>query len=183
MQSQNNNLIRTKILEQLKAFANTDQKPKLDQLLTNQVYDFINQNQYRKIGIFSNLFYEFDTSSLIKKLLANQYQVFLPRIEQNDEMNFYQIQDFNFLYDQKFKIKQPIADIKSLNNDLDLFIVPSVSINNKNIRLGHGGGYYDRFFAKLKSKNYKISIAYDFMLNDEFDIDQFDTKIDRIFLI
>jgi len=68
-------------------------------------------------------------------------------------MNFYTVSilsDLEYL-DAKFHILEPnknctILDIK--NTQIDLFIIPAVSIDQNNNRIGMGAGFYDRYFKK-----------------------------------
>ncbi|WP_027121884.1 5-formyltetrahydrofolate cyclo-ligase [[Mycoplasma] imitans] len=179
---QNKQIVRKQLIELAKQFANTPNKQLIDKQLTNLVYQFIKRQNFKKIGLFSSLFYEYKTTDLINLLLDDGYQIYLPRVD-NDLMDFYLIDNLNFDFDTKFQIKQPLANPNNLNNNLDLFIIPIVGYNSNKIRLGHGKGYYDRFFNNLKYSNYKIAIAYDFMLNDQFEIYDHDLQIDQIFCI
>lgn len=40
--------------------------------------------------------------------------------------------------------------------DLDLVIVPSLAIDDRGIRLGYGGGYYDRYIKEIRETNTSI---------------------------
>ncbi|WVH36284.1 5-formyltetrahydrofolate cyclo-ligase [Mycoplasmoides gallisepticum] len=179
---QSKQIVRKQLIELAKQFASTSKKQVIDQQLTKLVYQFIKTKDYQKIGVFSSLFYEYDTSELINLLLEEEYQIYLPRVD-NNEMNFYKIKQLDFSFDLKYQIKQPLVNEQLLNNHLDLFIVPLVGYNSNQLRLGHGKGYYDRFFNNLKYSNYKISVAYDFMLNNQFQAQDHDVKIDKIFCV
>ncbi|MDC4182764.1 5-formyltetrahydrofolate cyclo-ligase [Mycoplasma bradburyae] len=183
MSKNKNQLIRKELIDQAIAFAKTNDKKIIDESLTKIVFEYIKSNNFKKIGLYSSLIYEFDTTQLIQKLIDDNYQVFLPRVNDDNTIDFYQIESLDFSFDLKYKIKQPINSINKLDNNLDLFIIPLVGYNSRKIRLGHGKGCYDRFFNNLKYKGYKVCVAYDFMLNDQFDTHQYDVKIDYIFNI
>lgn len=71
---------------------------------------------------------------------------------------------------------------------LDLIIVPGVAFDKNNGRLGHGKGYYDRFFDKVKefsSLNDKkipklIAIAFNEQIIDEVPMSGSDHKVDFV---
>ena len=48
-------------------------------------------------------------------------------------------------------------------------------------RIGFGKGFYDRFLSYEKYKNsHKISLAYDFQIDNNFSGEKFDIKIDKL---
>lgn len=62
----------------------------------------------------------------------------------------------------------------------DLIIVPALGYDRQGHRLGHGGGFYDRYFAKMQNANrnpqIKIGVCFDCQLlahvpTEEFDVD------------
>eukprot|EP01084_Bolivina_argentea_P134806 237666_1 len=89
----------------------------------------------------------------------------------NNRMNMFHTFSFDEIYDDKrfTKSKWGIYEPKPTYNDntdakqllfrdnamdtldLDLMIIPGVAFNDNNHRLGHGKGFYDRFFTKYKS--------------------------------
>ena len=59
--------------------------------------------------------------------------------------------------DGAFGIPEPRGDLPAFApQELDLIIVPSLAIDNRGIRLGYGGGYYDRYLEKIRGSNIAI---------------------------
>ena len=50
--------------------------------------------------------------------------------------------------------------------NIELVVVPGVAFDRRNFRLGRGGGYYDRFLAKIPSHTPTIGLAFDFQMID-----------------
>jgi len=62
--------------------------------------------------------------------------------------------------------------------EADLFIVPAVALGRDGKRLGHGGGYYDRYLAS--SAAFKAGICFDALLFDRLPFDEYDIPVDMI---
>ena len=82
-----------------------------------------------------------------------------------------------FKIDNSFGIKEPVGEI--YNGDIDLIIVPGVVFDREGNRIGYGRGYYDRFL-KLYPRARKISLAYEFQIIDNLEVEEHDEKIDEI---
>jgi len=63
--------------------------------------------------------------------------------------------------------------------DIDLIIVPCVGFDEKRNRLGHGGGYYDRYMEK-SSKASLICIAFEAQKLDNVVVDSHDMKMSHV---
>ena len=61
-------------------------------------------------------------------------------------------------------------------------IVPLVGFDNNKFRLGYGGGFYDRYIAKLSNfkKVLSIGFAFSFQKIKKIPVNKFDQKLDFI---
>lgn len=80
---------------------------------------------------------------------------------------------------QHFGIYQPKAGkVKEVPlKDIDLVVVPGVAFDKKNVRLGRGHGYYDKFLSCLPSATKTIGLAFDFQLIEELPHDSHDIPV------
>lgn len=66
-------------------------------------------------------------------------------------MELRQITDLRQLSPGTFGIPEPPADAPVLPADaIDFAVLPCVTCNHLGQRLGHGGGYYDRFLSQYR---------------------------------
>ncbi len=119
-----------------------------------------------RVALFNSLPSEIDTAPLIEACFAHGKSVFLPVTLPGRGMEMrrvYSLDDSRALPQvPPFGIREPrnahngegretlrVADEPS---DV-LVVVPGVAFDGKGGRLGHGGGYYDRFLARLLQPN------------------------------
>ena len=150
----------------------------------------INQNKFLKffennklnnkiIGGYYPYNYEMDILKILKVLEKKKYKISLPKIRKKNQMNF-----FEWSYDEplsisKYGIPEPIS--KKIIYP-DVLMVPLVAFDDELNRLGYGGGYYDRYLAKLfkKKKIIKIGIAYSFQKLQKIPTNKYDIRLDYI---
>ena len=105
---------------------------------------------------------ETDTLRLIDQAYADGKTVCFPRTAgrgENAHMDAIKLTKNEYLKmmeapDGAFGIPEPPAYLPAAApEDLDLIIVPSLAIDKNGIRLGYGGGYYDRYIENVRSKN------------------------------
>jgi len=86
------------------------------------------------------------------------------------------------LESQHFGIYQPKRDrVKEVPlEDIDLVVVPGIAFDKKNIRLGRGHGYYDRFLSGLPNTTKAIGLAFDFQVLEDLPRDPHDVPVWKI---
>lgn len=109
---------------------------------------------------------EADTHLIISRLLEAGKRVYLPRVEGN-EMVAVPYKAGDALIKNKYGIEEPQG--QSYNGAIDVCITPLLAVNGRGFRLGYGGGYYDRFFAKHPDI-FKAGIGYFLQIcNEDFE--------------
>ena len=146
----------------------------------NIIKDFIFNNSAKPvIGGYVPVNYEIDCLNILKKLENEKIKISLPVIKNNNEMEFYRY-SFKFpMKINKYGIPEPFKTKIQLPN---ILFVPLVAFDDKLYRIGYGGGYYDRYLAKLeKKKPFKsIGFAFPFQKVNEIPINNFDKKLDLV---
>jgi 5-formyltetrahydrofolate cyclo-ligase len=146
----------------------------------NKVFNLIKKNFLLKdIGGYFPVNYEADDLDILKEFNKKNYQISLPVIKKNFEMDFYKWSFNNPLKINKYGIPEP-EKIKLTYPDV--ILVPLIAFDKKLNRLGYGGGYYDRLIQKLseKKKILKIGLALSFQKINNVPINKYDKKLDYI---
>ena len=151
------------------------------QINFNQIIKLIKEEKITKknIGGYYPINYEADDLELLKKFEKNRFNISLPVIKKNFQMNFYNWSFSDPLRINKYGIPEP--DAKNLVYP-DILLIPLVAFDKNLNRLGYGGGYYDRLIAKLlkKKKIIKIGLALSIQKIDKVPINVYDQKLDYI---
>ncbi len=64
--------------------------------------------------------------------------------------------------------------------EIDLLIVPGVAFDLSGNRLGYGGGYYDRFFERLRPAVPLVALAFELQIVDRVPVEPWDRRMDWI---
>ena len=90
--------------------------------------------------------HEIATSMIIFAALANHKSVALPRCGENGVMSFYRISGTHELVPGRYGIPEPSAFCEeAAPGERTLCVCPCLCCDMQGVRLGFGGGYYDRF--------------------------------------
>ncbi|XP_038211261.1 5-formyltetrahydrofolate cyclo-ligase [Zerene cesonia] len=159
---------------------------------SNIVYNKIINHPYYKssnrIAIFMSTDEEVNTAPIIAHIQSRGASAFVPqyaggvmkmlKVESGDPEN---------MPLTKHGIQQHSKDQKredGLDSGLDLIIAPGVAFSLDGGRVGHGGGYYDRYLAKIRADQEKppkvIAIAFNCQIVDKVPMNDLDQKIDGV---
>lgn len=93
---------------------------------------------------------EVDTLAIMDSLLYQNKNIYLPRVNNLNEIDFLQVKEFTDLEEGYMGISEPTVTCPRIDpNDLDVLIVPAVAMDRQGNRLGFGKGFYDRFLKRF----------------------------------
>ena len=141
----------------------------------------ISRREYKeaeKIFIYYSVNKEIDTRKLIRHALKSGKTVALPKITGKGTMDAVVIKGEDELKADKYGIPAPISEKALRPDEIDLVIVPGAAFTKDGLRLGKGGGYYDRFLSGCSA--FKIALARKYMVLENIPVDEFDIKTDLV---
>ena len=151
------------------------------QINFNQIIKILKKEKIsgKIIGGYYPVNFEIDDLALLRKFKKNKFNISLPVIKKNYQMDFYSWSFSEPLKINKYGIPEP--ENKNIVYP-DVLLIPLVAFDKNLNRLGYGGGYYDRLIEKLsKKKNIiKIGLALSIQKIDKVPINANDQKLDYI---
>ncbi|WP_304681279.1 5-formyltetrahydrofolate cyclo-ligase [uncultured Clostridium sp.] len=145
----------------------------------------INSEAYKnsnKIFTYISFGNEIDTKEFIKYALNDGKEIYVPKTDKvNKEMMAVRIHSLDNMIEDNWGILEPkYIDEEKICEDFDLIIIPGLAFDRNGNRIGYGGGYYDKYFSKIKNINNKVALAYDFQILDNIQSEIHDIKVDYI---
>lgn len=117
-----------------------------------------------------------DTAPAIDALLARGKTVALPRCLPGRRMEARRIAGREELVPGMFGILEPGGDCPVVARDaLDVILVPNLCCDRQGYRLGHGGGYYDRYLAGFQGLT--VALCPEPWLQERLPRDAFDLPV------
>ena len=138
-----------------------------------------NKIKDKLVGGYYPYNHEIDAIEILEKFERKGYQISLPKIEKNFQMNFFHWSKNEPLEINKYGIPEPISDNVVYP---DILLIPLSAFDKRLYRIGYGGGYYDRYIKKIKKRKKIITIglAYSFQRVKKIPINKHDVKLDFV---
>lgn len=160
-----------------------EEKKQIEKRMHTKLWNSELWEQAKIIGITIAQGYEWDTASIIYKAWEQGKQVVVPKCYPNNkEMIFYYLRSYNQLEKVYYQLLEPNPDQTSPieRNDIDLLIVPGLVFDHEHYRIGHGGGYYDRFLENYSGTT--LSLVWTEQLVETIPVQSFDIAIDHLLI-
>lgn len=103
---------------------------------------------------FVGALHEPDTMPILQGALSAGKQLLVPRIAGPGQMQLVPLQSLEQLQPGTFGILEPPQALPAVpaGNGVQLAVLPCLAATRSGARLGHGGGYYDRFLANYSGQ-------------------------------
>eukprot|EP01080_Neovahlkampfia_damariscottae_P012042 gene12042-5438_t len=136
---------------------------------------------------------EVNIRDLFSISFKKKQKCYIPVVISKEEMKMVEVEsmnDLNSFQPNQWNIPEPDKETLYLREDLfdsapkSIFVVsPGLGFDNQNNRIGKGGGYYDRFYQKLKkycNDVFVVGVCFDEQLVDDIPMEKNDQKMDLV---
>ncbi|HPF87408.1 MAG TPA: 5-formyltetrahydrofolate cyclo-ligase [Candidatus Limiplasma sp.] len=135
--------------------------------------------QAQNIFIYISIGREPDTRCAIQAALDAGKTVAVPRCLDGGVMEARVIESINDLQPGRFGSPEPDETYPLLSpQEIDLAVVPCMAADRQGYRLGHGGGYYDRYLATVHCE--AVCLCREHLLQPELPHGALDSLVDIV---
>tara|TARA_B100001057_G_scaffold425074_1_gene448241 strand:- start:871 stop:1422 length:552 start_codon:yes stop_codon:yes gene_type:complete len=138
------------------------------------------KNKNFKLALYYPSNFEVNVLKALEIKLISKQNIFLPVIEQNNQMNFFPWKKNQILFVNKFGLLEPNKTNPKIP---DMMLIPILSYDHQRYRLGYGRGFYDRYLNKYLKKYrniFTVGVAFSFQKHHKLPKDNNDVKLNYI---
>lgn len=178
----NKKLLRQEILTK-RSLLTQEKIQEYSNKIQNTLYQMDEYKNAKRIMCFVSNGSEVDTHPLIDRAILDGKSIVVPiTVPKTKELLVSDLFSLSELEVGFYNIEVPKEEFLRLVDPetIDLVLVPGVALGKDGYRVGYGGGYYDRFLAKLDSSVPKIALGFDLQVVDQVPTEHFDIPVDLI---
>lgn len=134
-----------------------------------------------RVALYAALADELPTRPCFEALAASGRTALLPRVDSDGALGFRAVARWEDLQPGRYGVLTPPANAERVEPAAgDLVLVPGLAFDLRGMRLGRGGGHYDRAFAVEAARPLLCGVAYDFQLIESVPHGSHDRRMDAI---
>ena len=150
--------VRASIGARLKQITDAERR-QWSQEIAHNLFLMDRVNDAHRVFCFFAMETEPDSLPIIERFLRAGAHVYLPSVIAPGRMKAVRVTDLTVLKRGAYGIFAPESGIVGKPEAFDLMLVPGVAFDGAVVRLGHGGGFYDRYLQK--TAGYKVGVAFE----------------------
>lgn len=132
----------------------------------------------RCIALYAAMSDEVPTEEVLGRWHMSGRRIVVPRVE-GEIMRFYDY-DPTTMTSGAYGISEPQGEVECNAEDIDLIIVPARAFTRSGIRLGRGGGFYDKYMSLKGFRAHKSGVAFECQIFDSLPYADHDILVDEV---
>ena len=153
--------------------------------ITAQLLALPDYRQATTVMAYMSMGSEFSTLNFVQQVLLDGKRLVLPRVDKlTRSLALHEVADLHDLATGVWAISEPKPDAKICPlSEIDFILVPGLAFDRCGYRLGYGGGFYDRLFAKnmltvtKTPASMRVSAAFSMQIIDAVPTTEEDQKV------
>ncbi|MGM9537686.1 MAG: 5-formyltetrahydrofolate cyclo-ligase [Candidatus Onthomonas sp.] len=166
-------------LRELERTLTPEQRAESDAILFRRFLSLPQMKESKTIFLFYGMGAEPDTRLLLPELLKREKNVLLPRCLPGNRLELRQYRGEEHLLRHRYGMLEPDESCQILPLEtVDLALVPALCYDETGMRMGRGGGYYDRFLAGFPGKT--VGLCRDVLLQRRVPAESHDRGVNLV---
>jgi len=159
------------------------ERQRLSRAIIQSVCELTAYRQARTVLGYLNFGSELASELFVQQALADGKRVLLPRVNRASmHLDLYQVRDIqNDVAPGFMGIREPVAE-RCIKEDapgtVDFILLPGVAFTPEGVRLGYGGGFYDKLLAHMPHRPTLVAGAFSLQVVQEIPQEITDRKVD-----
>lgn len=180
-------LLRKSIRQQRRALTIFQQR-QAEQAILAYAHHHAKFKSAQHIGLYLHDFGEIFTQKLMEYCFSQQKNMYLPQIcEMNQHLVWVKISRHQYRNQRFVRHRLKMLEAKASRGraiqHLDIVFMPLLACDSVGMRLGMGGGFYDRTLANVPYRPYRIGLAHDFQyLRQLLPAQKWDEGVDELWI-
>ena len=134
--------------------------------------------QARTVHLYWSVREEVDTHALADALVRRGCRVVLPAVRPGGALEHRRYEGAHRLQPGSFGTFEPVSTETIPPARLDLVLVPALAVDRRGVRLGYGGGYYDRLLAATPAA--AAGLVFEACLAEALPAEPHDVRLDAV---
>ena len=165
-----------------------EERKKADAVIAKRILSLPQYREAETVFCFVSMPGEIDTTKILEDAFAHGKRVGVPKCISKGVMEVYEITSLEELEESgPYHIREPKGTSEGQSSkeagliepeEIEFAVVPCVSCSSDGKRLGHGGGYYDRYLAK--SQAIRAVVCRRAEMREDIPVDTYDLKMDIV---
>lgn len=173
--------VRKSCLMQRATLGEQDRKSR-SLIIQQRLWDLLEFQKAETVMLFLNFRDEVETTATAEAVLAGKKRLILPRCAPKGVILPLEVS--NLALDLElgaWEIREPKLTNAEVNPlEIDLVVVPGAGFDLQGNRLGYGGGFYDRFFERLRDSVPKVALSFECQIIGQVPVDEHDVKMTKL---
>jgi 5-formyltetrahydrofolate cyclo-ligase len=133
----------------------------------------------RTLLLFYSFGSEVGTGGIVARIRAQGKHLLLPYVE-GDAMEATEVREGDELIRAPYGAREPARRVPIDPVEVDMVVTPGLAFDRRGHRLGYGGGFYDRYLARLRPGTVRVGIGFAVQVVDRVPAGPGDQRVDLV---
>ncbi len=171
--------MRQEVKEQI-AGLTTAYKEEADRKITEYLLSLTEYQKANTVFAFVGVDHEINTRPFLRQVLEDGKRLAVPLCRSLGVMEAREIMSLDELQLTKMGLWEPTQEAPLVKEEeLEFAVIPCLSCDHQGNRLGHGGGFYDRYFEKIPDTP-SVVICRDKITREDIPLEEHDFLFSRV---